>query len=215
MDSRKSWFWMVAFCCVLISLAGCTAGEQLDCPVPTEMMSGTHEGLVPYTIQNDSCTTLCSINISPTRCDDWGFDWIRDDSLRSGESVTVYLQPGKYDVLLEECTDREYVIERQMVDGENRLDLINDDDTDLRSCQASVTVVNQTDVPICHMWIATGESESFGGNWLGSEQILPGEEMQFYVYPNTYDLKAEDCDFAVLRVELEVEIDAHLDWLVE
>lgn len=204
-----------AACCTLIILGSCTAGGPMDCPIPTEMMSGTHAGLVAYIITNDSCTSFCSVNISPTRCDDWGFDWIRDDSLRSGETITVYLQPGKYDVLVENCSNLLAEFDKQNIDGENHLVLREVDRSDDQSCQASVTVINQTDVPICHMWIATDESESFGLNWLGSEQIMPGERMQFFVFPDTYDLKAEDCDFNLLRVEIEVEIDGHIDWLVE
>jgi hypothetical protein len=212
MGATKGWFWLAV---VIVLLAGCSSGGPTDCPIPTEMMSGTHEGLVPYTIQNDSCTTFCDISISPTRCDDWGFDWIRGDSLRSGESITVYLQPGKYDVLVEDCSDYYYEFDKEVIDGENSLVLRETNRSDSQSCQASVTVLNQTDVPICHMWIATDDSESFGGNWLGSEQIGPGEKMQFYVVPDTYDIKAEDCDFIVLRVEIDVEVNSPIEWLVE
>ncbi len=206
---------LVVACCGLIALAGCIAGGPTDCPIPTEMMSGTHEGLVPYTIQNDSCTTFCDISISPIRCDDWGFDWIRGDSLRSGESVTVYLQPGRYDVLVEDCSNYLFEFDRENIDGEKILVLREANQSDSQSCPASVTVINQASVPICHLWIATDDSESFGRNWLGSEQIGPGESMQFFVVPDTYDLKAEDCDFILLQIEIDVEIDGRIDWLVE
>ena len=76
-------------------------------------------------------------------------------------------------------------------------------------------MVNHTEVPICHLWIAAEHSESFGGNWLGQDQIAPGESDQFFVFPGTYDIKAEDCDFNILRLEMDTEIEDHLEWVVE
>lgn len=108
--------WYLGFFLTLVwlsfGLCGCIGSGDSICPIPTEMMSGQPDGYVPYVIRNDACTTFCSINISPTNCDDWGYDWIRGDSLRSGEAITIYLPTGNYDVLLEECTDREFLIER-------------------------------------------------------------------------------------------------------
>ena len=106
---------------------------------------------------------------------------------------------------------------------DERLDLTQDMDfpvTDAgaqgsRVCPASLTVVNESPTPICHMWIEWAESqysESFGYNWLGDEQIAPGEARVFLVRPASYNLKAEDCESHVLRVELEIPIDGPIIW---
>ena len=197
-------------------LSGCQPfGNDLPCPIPEAQMNTPEEGSVPYTIQNNTCTSFCNINISPTRCDDWGWDWIKTVSLRSGDQITVHLPPGRYDVLLEDCSNTEYIIEKQNVDGENTLLLSDTEAETVQDCRASVTVQNLQDEPICYMWIGTENSDRFGRNWLGEEQILPGESSQFYVIPGEYDLKAEGCGFTPMKLELEQRIEEHIIWVVD
>jgi hypothetical protein len=198
-----------------ILLIGCTPDEPLPCPLPREMMDNPADNAVAFSVQNNACVTLCSVYIAQTSCDNWGIDWVDNDSLRTGESVTAYLPAGKYDVLLEDCTGLSFHFYEERVNGINDL-LISDADAKKKdTCQAALTVVNHTEAPICHLWIAAEHSESFGGNWLGQDQIAPGESDQFFVFPGTYDIKAEDCDFNILRLEMDTEIEDHLEWVVE
>ena len=67
---------------------------------------------------------------------------------------------------------------------------------------------------LCHMWIAGPASESFGLNLLEDGQIASGESLTSVVYTGTYDLKTEDCDWAVLRGELDVRVSGHQTWSV-
>jgi len=207
-------FLLVLFGCFFIT--ACAFTEPLPCPISQESMANPDPDFVAYTIQNNACVTFCNINIAPSRCDDWGFDWIHNDALRTGESITAYLPAGKYDVLLEDCTDLSYTFERQKGNGENALIVSEADAKKDDTCQASLTVVNNTDVPICHMWIAAEYSERYGGNWLGNnDQIAPGESSQFFVFPGDYKIKAEDCEFNILRRELDTKIGDHRTWIVE
>jgi len=213
---KYSWMILLVFLIVFL-LVGCAGNQALPCPISKESMENPGEDFVPFTVQNDACVTFCDVNIAPSRCDDWGFDWLMIgwDTLRTGESLTAFLPPGKYDVLLEDCTDLSYYFKKQLVNGENGLQ-VSDVDADKKDgCQASLTVVNNYDVPICHMWIGADHSDYFGGNWLGEDQIAPGERSQFFVFPGIYDLKAEDCDFNILRREMDVLIEDHITWEVE
>jgi len=212
----KKFSWMVLlFFLIVIFPVGCTGGQELPCPISKESMEIPEKDFVAYKLQNDACVTFCDVSIAPSRCNDWGFDWIGNDSWRTGESLTVFLPLGKYDVLLEDCTDLSYNFKKQLVNGENGLQ-VSDVDANMKDgCQASLTVVNNYDVPICHMWIGADHSDYFGGNWLGEDQIAPGEMSQFFVFPGLYDLKAEDCDFNILRLEIDVLIEDHLTWEVE
>ncbi|MBI9043483.1 MAG: hypothetical protein JEZ06_03305 [Anaerolineaceae bacterium] len=194
---------------------GCNHDTGLPCPIPTESMGNPGEGSVPFYIQNDTCVTFCNVNIAPSQCDDWGYDWIRNDSLRTGDTVILQLPPGKYEVLLEDCTGLNYIFGKQILNGESGLVLSNADKKMTNSCLASVSVINNQKIPICHMWIATENSDSFGGNWLGKDQILPGESRQFFVFPGEYMIKAEGCEFEVMKVEMEVEVESHITWPVE
>ena len=212
--TKYRWMIFLGFLIVVL-LAGCAGNQALPCPISKESMENPGEDFVPFTVQNDACVTFCDVNIAPSRCDDWGFDWVGNGSLRTGESLTAFLPPGKYDVLLEDCTDLSYNFKKQLVNGENGLQVSDVDANKKDGCQASLIVVNNYDVPICHMWIGADHSDYFGGNWLGEDQIAPGETSQFFVFPGIYDLKAEDCDFNILRREMDVLIEDHITWEVE
>jgi hypothetical protein len=57
-------------------------------------------------------------------------------------------------------------------------------------------------------------SERYGDNWLGDEQIAPGESRLFAVEPGTYKMNAQACDHTFLREEYDVQISGHQTWTV-
>jgi len=198
-------------------LASCGTANALPCPIPKERMAAPETGDAAFTVINNACITFCDVNIAPNKnCDDWGFDWLGTESLRSGESITVYLPPGMYDVNIEDCTDLSHILYKQKVEDGGVLD-VQDFGADKNTrCSASVTVVNKQTIPICFIWIGAEHSDYFGGNWLGKTgQILPGESSQFFVFPGSYDLKAEGCDFEMLKLGLDTRIEDHITWTVE
>ncbi|MBN2388662.1 MAG: hypothetical protein JXB85_16715 [Anaerolineales bacterium] len=193
--------------------AGCGLGPDLPCPIPLEL-NAPGEGRVAFSLQNDSCTTICGLYISPTACDDWGMEWLGDDNVHSGESASVYLPPGRYDAMIEYCTDEAFIIERLRIEEDQTWTLSSEDPADGPPCGTSLAVVNNSPSPICHMWIANQYSERFGNNWLGNEQIASGETRLFVLEPGTYDLKAEACDWTLLRIEVGVPLSGPVTWTV-
>ena len=209
----------ILLACSIISvftLARCSGlgSSNLPCPIPQELMENPGDGSVAFTFRNEACSTVCALSVSPSPCDDWGFDWLGYNNVHSGEEVTLQVPPGRYDVLVEDCTEAYGITERLNLTSDEFFLHSWIDEATAGSCTASVTVENHSSEPICHMWIGSPSSESFGLNWLGEDQIGSGESFTFFVSPDTYDIKAEGCEWALLRVEVDVPVSGHLVWTV-
>jgi len=191
--------------------AGC--GPRLSCPIPTEM-NAPGEGRVAFTLQNNTCMTICGLWISPHTCDDWGIDLLGDHNVQSGESVTVYLPPGHYDAEVGYCTQQEFIMEKLNMDSDQTWTWSDENPDNSLPCGTTLTVVNNSEFPICYFRMGNQYSERYGDNWLGDEQIAPGESRLFTLEPGTYDIKAEACDWTMLRVELAVPVSGQQVWTV-
>jgi len=192
-------------------------GPDLPCPIPPEAVASPPADAVAFTLDNQACTTLCWVALSPHVCDDWGGDWIGDRNVPSGESVTLQVPPGLYDLMIEDCTEEPAIFERLDLTQDVRFPIYDADADGTRDCGASLTVVNDSPTPICHMWIEWTESqfsERFGDKWLGEEQIAPGESRTFVVRPAHYNIKAEGCEWEQLRIEMDVPVQGPLVWTV-
>jgi hypothetical protein len=58
------------------------------------------------------------------------------------------------------------------------------------------------------------ESVYTGYNWLGEEHLQPGESLYLTLRPDTYFIRAEDCDAGWLRAETDVQISGENTWTV-
>jgi hypothetical protein len=196
-----------------LSISSCTAGGDLPCPIPEDKMNDPDPDWISFTVVNESCVSFCSLLIAPTRCDDWGLDWIGIDSLPPGEQRTVKVPAGRYDLLLEDCTQLEFIWEKIDITEASEFEVTGEVENSA-ACGNSVTVTNNADEAVCYMWIAAPHSESFGANWLGHDSIEPGAARKFLVPEGTYDLKAETCEFDLLRIEMDVDISGEVYWPV-
>ena len=59
------------------------------------------------------------------------------------------------------------------------------------------------------------DDEFSSRNWIGKDQIQPGEDLFMTLKPDTYDIKAEDCEGSNMRFEGNVKLSGHQDWVVE
>ena len=204
---------MIAF---LIS--SCSPGGRLACPdsgdeIPTP---GPGEEFVTLTIQNDMCMSVCQLLVSPNHCEYMGgVDWVEGHPLRTGESISQEVPPGKYAVWVELCSE-EYRADENINVRSDYTHLISDDfgKGGKPPCGTSLTIINNTDVPICRLWISNTESAYTSWNWVGVEHIQPGESLSFSVRSDTYIIRAEDCDGNRLRTEVDAEVNGHQDWTV-
>lgn len=198
---------------LLIAATLSACGDSLPCPIPTGWSPGPDEEAIQFTFENQSCISICGLWVTPRSCEDWGID-ILPGNLHPGQSFTLPLPPGRYDIDVEDCTGTEFIFDRQRLTEDYTFTVSGDEADSAAQCGTSITVVNNSDRPICHMWIADEDSQSFGYNWLADEQIPAGRWRTFIVPAGQYDLKAEDCDFGYMLTEMEVEIRGDFTWTV-
>ena len=194
---------------LVLGLNGCQGkASTIPCPFGPKDLS-SQEGNVTFELKNQSCTTICRIYLGAPSCEDWGGDLLLEGQERipHGSSYSIQILPGKYDLMIEDCTETMYnTTNLNLREGTSWTFSMEGMDPG-EACEASLTVVNESPAPVCHMWIADPESNSFGNNWLeNNTTIPPGSTMTFAVFPGRYDVKAEDCDFNILRLELDKPI---------
>jgi hypothetical protein len=96
---------------LMAACGGSASSRDLPCPIPAELMQAPPTDAVTFTLDNRACTTICSLNLSPHRCDDWGGDWLGDHNVPSGESVSLRVPPGSFDLWIEDCTMEPFIVE--------------------------------------------------------------------------------------------------------
>lgn len=178
---------------------------------------GPDEEYVSLTVKNDLCMSVCQILVSPDHCEYMGgVDWVRDHPLRSGETITQIVPPGKYAVWFELCTEEFRADERLNVDSDYTHALIDDPGRGGRPpCGTSITIINKSAVPICGLWISNTQSTYDSWNWVGAEHIQSGESLTLALRTGeTYSIRAEDCNGNRLRYESGVTLSSHQDWIV-
>lgn len=195
-------------------LASCQrAASGIACPYGPQDLLPPEQGVI-FQIDNQSCSSICRVFLSAPTCDNWGTDLLQGGVVNQGETLTFWVQPGSYDLMIEECTQAGYILE-QVDLGEDAAWIYGQEQGQSgEACQASLTVLNQGSAPVCHLWIAGPTSESFGYDWLGESEIPVGGTRTFALPPDSYDLKAEDCAFNLLELELGRPIYDHQAWII-
>ena len=212
-------FILTSLAILVCSLWGCRPSSRQDCPEPGEKIAepGPDEEYVSFTIQNDFCMSVCQILVSPDHCEYMGgVDWVQDHPLRSGESITQKVPPGKYAVWFELCTEEFRVDERLNIHFDYTHTLIDDPGRGGQPpCGTSLTIINNSAVPICRLWISITQSTYDSWNWVGGEHIQAGNSLNLSLRTGeTYSIRAEDCNGNRLRYEGEVTLSGHQDWTV-
>jgi len=165
-------------------------------------------GAVDLTLFNDSGWDVCYVYISPTSSDDWGGDWLGTDIVPDGTSYTFQVPIGSYDLLAEDC-DEDALAE------EYGVSLSEDTDWTLNPVggeAATLTIYNDTDMPVWYVYISPSTSDTWGEDWLGSDVIPVNESYTFELAEGTYDLKAGDEDRNVMATRFDEYISGDIEW---
>ncbi len=218
MINHKSIFnFILIFSAYFWLLAGCKSIDPLPCPEPGEILvdPNSREERVTLTLQNNTCMSICVLLISPDHCEYMGgVNYLEDHPLRSEETISVDLPLGKYATWVELCTG-EFRADEHLKINTDTLHVINDPSPgSTPPCGTSLTIINNSDIAICNMRIGNSESVYTGWNWVGSEHIQPGQSLFLTLNPDSYFIRAESCEGAWLRSEVDVSISGDQIWTV-
>jgi hypothetical protein len=102
---------------VLTEEFGVEVNEDIYWELTGDVQGGTEEGgamggSVALSVDNQSPYDICYVYISPTVSDNWGEDWLgADDTIVSGDVRDFYVEPGTYDLLVQDCDGADLVQE--------------------------------------------------------------------------------------------------------
>jgi hypothetical protein len=168
-------------------------------------------GDAPLTVINDLESNACYLYISPTTEDSWGDDWLGTGYvLTAGDTTVINVPAGDYDLNALDCTyetlREEYGV---TVGSSGQVWTLSG----TSSGQASLEMINQGSETICYVQISLSTETEWGPDWLGeSETIGSGSSRVFELLPNTYDIRALDCDQEAIKEEYQVSISGNTTW---
>jgi len=171
-----------------------------------------------FTIRNDLGEPVCYVYISPITADTWGSDWLGDaEIIDVGGQRAFSVDAGQWDVMVADCNNNElasvysYVISGPTSWQPGQSAVASAPATASNS-GISLDLVNDTDTTICWVYLSPSTSDSWGGDWLGSSVIEPGQVFTFTLNAGTWDMTAEDCTSATLDTQYGVNVNGPLTW---
>ena len=85
----------------------------------------------------------------------------------------------------------------------------------LAAREATLTVINNSGVEICYIFLAPAGGNDWGRDWLGKKDTLPPDERRtFRLTAGAYDARAEDCDNNILSELHAAEITRDINWTI-
>lgn len=155
-------------------------------PPPTATQVPTSGNL---RIENRSGMTICYFNVSPNTDSTWG-----DDDLGANETIANgadYVFTGVtfdvYDLRALDC-------DQNTIDEIYGIEFGAEGYT-WRLTNTILTVINNSSLAVCSVYISPASDTSWGTNDMDSGQsIQPGQQMSFSVGPGDWDMRAEACN---------------------
>ena len=154
------------------------------------------------TINNNmSDTSVCNVYIASPDAGSWGDNKLgSNNQIASGGTFDIQVNPGTYDLKVVDCNQNTLAMESS-VDLTTAMDWTFVD-------PATLTITNNmTGKSLCYAYIASREANTWGSNWLNSDQgIASGSDAYIQVQPGGYDLRLKDCDQNVVAMEWSVDL---------
>jgi len=165
----------------------------------------------PVLVVNNSSHEICYLYISPSDSETWGPDWMgKDTTIPAGSTRTFQVPLGTYDLRADDCDDNTLDTQSGItIDASGITWTLQD------VAEASLTLVNNLDIPICYVFISPSDSAEWGNDWLGNDTIPPGGSYTFHLPAGTYDLSARDCDGNPVSEEVQgQQISGEMTWTI-
>lgn len=177
-----------------------------DAPVPAS-------GNAPLTVINDLESAACYLFVSPTTEDSWGDDWLGTGYvIAAGDTTLINVPAGDYDLRAADCALESLREEYGLSIGGGGLVWTL---SGAESGQTTLELVNSGNTTVCYVQISLSTESDWGPDWLGeTETIDAGSSRTFELLPNTYDMRALDCDQEALKEEYGVSVSGNTTWSV-
>jgi hypothetical protein len=158
-----------------------------------------------FVVFNDSAEdTICKVFFSPTTNENWEANRLGlFSSLESGQVESFEVDPGNYDIRMEDC-DHNLLYEELDIAVEEAQEIHY---TGRGSLDSVLTISNDSRQDICWVYFSPTNSDIWGGDQLGVDQILePRQTRTFQVASDTYDVLLVDCNENTIMEEYEIDI---------
>ncbi len=196
-------------------------------PEPTPEPAKPAEGPAPATgsasieIFNNSPYVICYVFISPTSSDSWGNDQLGEEEVIDIGQSRVFsgLAPDFYDLQTQDCDGTMISLNTQVdmtAAGSYTLDVTGADPGTVppELGGVAVTVINDSSVEVCFVYISPTTSDTWGNDQLGETQTIPvGTFVTLGGYaPGRYDLRAEGCDQNTYWEAFDQDLTSDFEW---
>lgn len=148
------------------------------------------------TINNTTSEDICFLYISSPDTDEWGEEQLGSDFINAGESYSLKIEPGTYDLLAEDCEINTLAEEYSVEITQNYVwTVVQEGATEPISGETiSIQIDNVSSSDVCFLYISPSDAGSWGEDVLGADLIFAGDSWTTEVAAGTYDILAEDCD---------------------
>ncbi|MDI7269435.1 MAG: hypothetical protein QME96_15715, partial [Myxococcota bacterium] len=172
------------------SSAWCLAviGTLVAALAPSEAAATTSR----ITVRNRTGGVVCYVYVSPCASDHWGDDILAEDTLPDGESATIRVQTGCWDLKAEDCS-------RNVVATQRALNVTGPTTWTLGGSQAAapsgatLRINNRSGAQVCFVYVSPCASSNWGDDILAEDVLPDGSSTSVRVQTGCWDLKAEDC----------------------
>jgi hypothetical protein len=243
---RPGWLLLALPLFIMAVACSCSSGlipalttpTETPTPAPTETSLPTSTPTSPpastatpertaatLIVQNDGSAEICDLFVSPVTKDTW--DEVDQylatgATISPGETFTVEVPPGQYDLLAEDCANQplgeDYGIE--LAAGEEMTWAVEAENVPPGGGGGGdpgrqLTVTNESSYTICGVYTATPEETFWGMSEIDGE-IAPGDYVWIYpITPGMYHIRAEACDGETAWEQKDVDLMADYEWVLQ
>lgn len=207
---------------------GC--GEQAEEGEPAPVEDTDEEALAEVTVTNGLGNyDVLHFLIDPSD-EPWGEDRLGEEILEPGESITVEVEPGTWDMQIIDEDGDTYTLWQVDIGADGYVwnvtledidsDWGDDEVMEPRIIEAGegetwVSLVNDLQgYDVFYVYVSPADSDDWGEDMLGSEILYQDDELIVWVDPGTYDIQMVDEDGdSYTRWEVVVDEDGYEWWV--
>lgn len=175
-------------------------------------------GNTPVVINNDLAdVTACYIFIADNTSDSWGYDWLGVGQILEPDGRITFQVPGEtIDLKAVDC-DWNVILETDAValSKEGFVWNLSGEEASAEPALSQLTIENNGDTSICYVQISLPTDDTWGPDWLGDNNIIETDNsFTLELSPDTYDMRALDCDQNEIKAEYGIDVTSDATWSI-